>query len=137
MSHHSNLTPDCPLCADKLEQAHPQLKDWYLSKVKPAHPDVHISWSYRDKASQEQAFQDGKSELHYPMSAHNKTDAQGKPCAMALDLFRFVPGKPAEFPQTLYAQIAQAAERACDPIKWGGHWKSLGDADHFQLSLPK
>lgn len=135
MSHHT-ADPACPLCEEKLAQAHADLAEWYRSKVKAAYPNSHVSWSYRDQASQEQAVADGKSELHYPASAHNKTDAAGSPRALALDLFFIDQNGKAYWPAMLFAKIADDAEHAGDPILWGGHWRELGDSDHFQWELP-
>lgn len=133
MSHVNEA--NCPSCAVKLTQAHDLLKQWFLTLVVPQFPGTHISWSYRDKDSQEQAFNAGRSKLHYPDSAHNKTDASGAPCSLALDLFELTDAGLAVFPVGLYADIAEASKKDWPNILWGGKWKHLGDFDHFQIEL--
>jgi hypothetical protein len=133
---HVNGTPDCPLCEVKLQQAHPDLVKWFKEKVKPSFPAAHISWSYRDKANQEQAFLDGKSKLHYPLSAHNKCDDHGNPCAMALDLFELDFHGQASWPWGFFRDISNMNNKDACPIFWGGLWAKLGDADHMELRLP-
>lgn len=127
MAHHTE-DAICPACEEKLALAHPELVKWFREQVKPCHNDVHISWSYRDQASQEQAFLDGKSRLHFPNSKHNKRPA------LALDLFKLTEENAALFPPLLYAAIASEATAAGSPIEWGGSWVGrLKDLDHFQL----
>ena len=124
---HVNGTPDCPECALKLADAHPDLVKWYLEKVKPRFADAHISWSFRDKDSQEQAFLDGKSKLHFPNSKHNQVPA------LALDLFQLDIHGLALWRWGYFRDISDMAAVDADPILWGGLWKSIGDSDHFQL----
>lgn len=129
--YHTNEAPSCPLCDFKLSQAHPELVTWFKS-VKIAHPDCHISWSYRNEQDQEQAFSDHKTKLHYPMSAHNKTDENGEPRAEALDLFQIDGDNHATFNPRFYFGLSQENHGAIRLV-WGGVWKTLGDADHFQI----
>lgn len=117
--------PTCPGCDLKLAQADQRLQDWFNNNVKPKYPSAHISWSYRGMTDQEQAFSEGKTQLHFPNSAHNKQPA------MALDLFSLVAGK-ALWPPKFFIQI-NADIIPSDQIHWGGVWKTLGDGDHFEL----
>lgn len=130
MSLHHNSDPSCPLCEDKLTRAHSDLVRWFQS-VKFMHPDVHISWSYRGEQDQEQAFLDGKSKLHYPNSAHNKTDENGNPCSRALDLFQINEDNQAIFNPGFYARLS--SEEHGVSVLWGGRWKTMGDYDHWQM----
>jgi hypothetical protein len=125
--------PTCPSCETKLCQAHVSLRDWF-HKVKAANPNVHISWSYRGQEDQEKAFQEGKSKLHYPDSAHNKVGQDEQPCARALDLFQIDEDGVARFSPPFYAKLAAQCLDDRDPIRWGGTFKSLGDKDHFELA---
>lgn len=129
MNHHQ-AGMVCPLCEDKLEQAHPFLRDWFR-RVKTQYPDVHVSWSYRDQAAQEAAFKEGMTKLHYPNSAHNVTK-DGVPCAMALDLFQIEEDGIATFSPIFYLKLADQIAQSGEPIFWGGRWTHLGDRDHFQ-----
>ena len=136
IKHQNNVSP-CPSCEEKLKDAHPTLAEWFRKVVKPKFQDCHISWSFRDKVSQEQAFLDGKSDLHFPMSAHNKSDDQGNPCSLALDLFRIDRNGMGCWEYGYFRDIANDAKANSEPILWGAVWPGLGDFDHFQLDLPK
>lgn len=115
----------CPSCEEKLATAHSKLGDFFrLAKAK--YPDLHVSWAYRDQASQDQAFTDGKSKLKFPDSAHNKTPS------LAIDLFQIDEQGLAVFDGV---RMAKVCEEFGQGIKWGGQWRSLGDSDHFELIL--
>lgn len=125
----------CPSCETKIMYAHPELRPvWAAIKVK--YPDAHISWSYRNKVDQEQAFIEKKTNAHYPYSKHNKVDAMGKPCSHAIDLFQINPTHPkgcwsAEWCKTVYEYIS-----ALYPfVTWGGSFKHLSDKDHFEIEI--
>lgn len=128
MKHHTT-DPNCPLCEEKLQSAHVELVDWYRSFVKVKFPDAHVSWSYRDQESQDAAFEDGKTKLHYPKSAHNKMPS------LALDLFRIQKGI-AQWEPSFFIEIHALTVKTHPEIIWGGNWKTLGDLDHFEL-LPE
>lgn len=125
----------CSRCELMLEQAHPAIAEWFLDEVKPLFPSAHISCSYRSKADQDAAFLARKSKLRFPQSKHNATDAQGKPAARALDLFQLSPdGLSARFPKAWYAEIyATSVLDSGAKIRWGGTFKTFGDANHFEL----
>lgn len=128
--HTSDLA--CALCELKLKDAHPDLVKWFQD-LKSRHPDVHVSWSYRDQASQEKAFSDGATKLHYPLSAHNHS-VQGEPQALALDIFQIDDSGRGKWDPVFCAKVNAENEAAAIPLKWGGLWKSLGDCDHFQIA---
>jgi peptidoglycan L-alanyl-D-glutamate endopeptidase CwlK len=125
MGLHHTADVLCPLCENKLTQAHPDLVSWFRT-VKSAHPDVHVSWSYRDQESQEAAFEDGKTKLHYPHSAHNELPSS------ALDLFEIKNGD-AVWDSAFFAALNSSNKDGFPHILWGGRWKTLGDNDHFEL----
>lgn len=124
--HHTS-DPVCPLCELKLKDAHDKLGEWFRD-MKGKHPSLHISWSYRDKASQEQAVSHGASKLHYPASAHNKMPS------LALDVFQIDESGRASFDPVFCAKLNSESQAAGYTLKWGGQWKSLGDSDHFQIT---
>ncbi len=134
MSLHHTSDDVCPLCEHKLTEAHPYLVDWYRNKVKPKFKDAHISWSYRGEADQEQAYIDHKTKCHYPNSPHNHTE-EGKPLSLALDLFQIDENHQALFSPRFYFDINEMNVAESIPLKWGGTFKDLGDADHFQVML--
>lgn len=129
IEHHKD-GPVCLLCNLKLEQSFQPMKEWFL-RIKKVIPDVHISWSYRNKADQDQFFSEGKSKLKYPKSKHNFTNARGEPCSEALDLFRQVNGKDLSN-EDYYRAIADLCIKNNDDIACGLFFKSLGDGNHFE-----
>ena len=133
MNHHSNDVFPCPLCEEKLAEAHPLIAQWFREKVKPRHKDAHISWSYRDKTNQNQCYAEGKSKLPYPKSKHNKTDEKGIPCSQALDLFKLASNGMACWEWLYFKAIFDEVVLDNAPIIWGGIFKSISDHDHFEL----
>jgi hypothetical protein len=107
------------------------IKDWFEKEIKPKYPNIHISCAYRNAAEQNKAFAQHRSALTYPLSAHNKENNVGQPLARALDLFVLNDEGKAEFPQPVFKEIASTLNPGA--MKWGGNFKHLGDADHFQL----
>jgi hypothetical protein len=126
VNHHTINSP-CPLCEEKLALADPELIDWFHNEVKPAYPSCHVSWAYRNRVDQELAFLDGKTKLHYPLSAHNKEPA------LALDLFQLDNGGNAIWDHDIFAALHAINAVKYTHIIWGGLWKSIGDADHFEF----
>ena len=125
----------CPLCELKLKNAHKDLVDWFTKAVHPIHPDAHISWTYRDKASQDQAYAEGRSKLKYPLSKHNATDEDGNPQARAIDLFKLCINGLAAWDYKFFKTIADeipAYEEGNPVIIWGGSWH-FRDYPHFEL----
>lgn len=125
----------CPSCEDKLKQAHPYLGDWF-NTMKKRFTDIHISWSYRGEADQEDAFARGASRCHYPNSKHNATDEKGNPQALALDLFQQTAGQYV-LDKMFLAQLAAISIRENFDLVWGGNFPSLGDKDHFEFHQDK
>lgn len=129
--------PECPECQFKLAQAHPELREWFNTRVKPGRPDAHISWAYRDKKSQDAAVLDGKSADTFPKSKHNAMDENGQPCSDALDLFQQDEQGRGVWSYFWCKEIAEQSEKAGDPIVWGGNFRNAaakrrGDYDHFE-----
>jgi hypothetical protein len=122
----------CPLCEDKLSRAHPYLREWFTTKIKPKFPQAHVSWSYRGEADQNAFFAADKTKLRFPDSKHNAT-VDGKPCARALDLFELVDNGTARYSPAFFFSINQQNEHFGEPLKWGGTFKNFGDGDHFEL----
>lgn len=143
--HHVVGVPKCPLCEEKLKEAHPIfIKYWPRIKVK--FMNAHISWSYRDEENQNKAFASGKSKLEYPHSPHNFTKPDGTPEAHAIDLFELTDKNVALFPNPFdkalkdpfYEKVSEFLVSIVAPIVWSGTWKHFkGDLDHYQLDLSK
>lgn len=132
---HTNATETCPSCEEKLKTAHPELQEWFNTVVKPKHRDAHISWAWRGKEDQEKAFLDGATKLHFPLSPHNKTDDQGNPCSLALDLFELDYNSIARWAWGYFRDIAKEAQQSKFKIRWGGDFKTLGDSNHYSIEL--
>lgn len=130
MLHHTK-DPICPLCEQKLTQAKIEMALWFRD-LKTRYPNVHVSWSYRDRVSQEQCFLAGTTKLHYPESGHNQVDAYGNSCSIALDLFQISESGQTVYDPLFFVKVDTDNLRAKLPIFWGGRWKHLGDRDHFE-----
>lgn len=142
--------PVCPGCEAKLRSVHPYLVDWFHQHVKPEWPTIHISWGYRGKFDQDLCFRQKTTKLPWPKSAHNRrvaidsakpfdasneTDPNSRPESIAIDLFQLdETGKAIWVPHTFF-KLSQQINDAAEPIKWGGLFRFLGDADHFEINL--
>ncbi len=132
MSKHTNDIFECESCEVKLLQVVGPLVDWYRW-LKWLHPTVHIAWGFRDRTSQNVAYNTGKSRLAWPDSRHNALNERGVPCAEALDIFELSPKGEALFPIDLYQKIYEESLAQNMPIEWGGSWEHFKDYDHFQI----
>lgn len=127
MAHHTNDVTPCPLCEEKLVPVHAYMREWFY-RVKAVEKNVHISCGQRTEAEQEAAFKSGLSKVHFPDSKHNKSPAE------ALDLFFLTEDGVAVFPQKRYAKINDFNVQNKETVRWGGTFKTLGDANHFELT---
>lgn len=121
----------CNGCNKMLLQAIPEMREWFQEK-KRENVALHISCSFRTKEDQEDAFKRGASRAHWPNSAHNRTDAKGMPASWALDLFEMHNGR-AFYPMGTFARLAEQVKKNGENIVWGGDFKNLGDACHFEF----
>lgn len=126
----------CPKCEQMLEGAHPKMREWFLRYLKPCFPEAHISCAYRGEEDQERAFREGKSKARFGKSPHNAIDESGNPCSRALDIFVLSEdGKHALFPKAWYKDLFDlCVVDGAIKITWGGNFKTLGDANHFELT---
>jgi len=131
MSHHVNEPHECPACEEKLEECHYLLAYWF-EKLKHEFPDAHISWGFRSKEDQDEAFANHKSRLRWPMSKHNVM-VKGKASSRAIDLFRLTDDYQAEFNPQWFKEVFEFLEDNEAPIVWGGSWKTFKDLCHFEL----
>jgi len=123
----------CPSCEEKLKQACGYMVNWFHN-TKKHFPSIHISCSFRNQQDQEQAYAEGKTHAQWPKSPHNRTNDDGVPCSYALDLFELSEGNVALFPPKLYCDLWDYCVKNGLEIIWGGKFRSLGDADHFQYN---
>lgn len=115
-----------------LKRAHPVLARWFNEHVWPRYPQAHISCSWRDERTQNEAYARGASRARWPHSRHNRRDEEGNPCSWALDLFRY-DAQGASWPVKFYATIAESSQAEGWPVEWGGAWVKFPDSPHFQL----
>lgn len=132
---HHNDGPVCNGCEDRLADAHEYMAVWFRA-MKENNPTMHVSWSFRDEASQNEAFEDGASKLRFPLSKHNKMRA-GAPCAEALDVFQIIDGR-AVFDPIFCARLNDVSKDTYH-LRWGGTFvdsqgKPLHDNDHFEIA---
>lgn len=102
--------------------------------------DFSILCGHRDKATQDQVFKDGMSQLRWPDSRHNKTPA------LAVDVAPY----PIQWPDAendskyehasrmgrfyfLAGLIMGIAHKHDIGITWGGAWRRFKDYGHFEL----
>lgn len=128
MSLHHTHDPVCPLCDDKVKQAHPTLQEWW-GKIKAQFPDAHLSWTFRGEEDQELFFREGKTRARWPNSKHNAEPS------LAMDLFQLRTDNVAGWPKPWFEAISFWLGKQNAPIEWGGTWKTIGDGDHFQLKV--
>lgn len=129
-----------------LATVHPELVRLARRALALSTQDFTIICGYRNKIDQDAAVKAGNSKVSYPNSAHNQTDAAGKPRSCAIDVI------PAPFtnwndPAMLagWKAIADAMFAASKelniPIRWGGDFNRDGDKTksdawdkpHFEL----
>ncbi len=134
MKTHVNGKP-CDGCAKMLEGGDELISFWFY-RVKEAFPTAHLCHVFRGKDEQDEMVKEGASFLKWPNSKHNVMK-DGNPCARAMDIFSLEDDGTATFRMGFYVQIANWLEDQGAPITWGGSFKHLVDADHFQLKDEK
>ena len=123
----------------RLNTAHPDLVLLFVEALAdPACPsDITILEGYRSKERQNELYEQGKSQLRYPRSFHNKSPS------MAVDAAPYVGGISwdwkyyyplAEHIKRVWARL-QALGRVGSEhrLEWGGDWTSFADGPHWQL----
>ena len=130
-NRHDPDKPDCPLCAEKLQTAHPVLQAWFLA-LKKKHPTVHISWAYRGEAAQNHFLKEGLSRVAYPNSFHNRMPSE------ALDLFQIDADGVARWSVPFAVMIDKENEEAKNKIYSGRDIRLPGggrDYLHFFIRI--
>lgn len=135
MNTHHISDATCPLCEEKLVEAHPYLVIWFHNK-KLQYPNLHVAWSFRNQADQNQMVVAGKSKLPWPKSKHNSLDAKGIPQSQALDLFQIDEDGNARWSKPFFQQLDTENQSDKIMLFWGGKWPTLGDNDHFEMVPP-
>ena len=110
------------------DSCHPDLIRVLDEAIK--HYDFSVIWGHRDRESQRRAYLEGNSQLDWPKSNHNKKPSR------AFDVVPYPGGFSNEDEEfyVLATHILRAASVCGVPLTWGGHWRSLRDLAHFELS---
>lgn len=112
---------------DALSTCCNELQDVFTEALATGIMDISIIFGHRDKTLQNELFAQGKSQLQYPKSYHNKEPA------LAVDA---VPYPSAWTNEKLMYQlngiVQTIAKRKGYKITWGGEWKSFPDLAHWQ-----
>jgi len=111
------------------------MQEWFARK-KLRYVNMHVSWAWRGQVEQDLFFSEGKSRARYPNSPHNHRFNQ-LPCSLALDIFQIDEDGMARFSPRFYALLWEECQRDIEPIIWGGTFKSIGDAGHYQVDLKR
>ena len=111
---------------DRLETCHTELIRLFNEVIK--HRDCTIKCGRRGKQEQDRLFKEGKTEVNYPRSYHNRFPSRAVdvvPCPVDWeDIPRF-----REFGGFVLGMAAAMKI----PIEWGGHWQNFKDYPHYQL----
>jgi peptidoglycan L-alanyl-D-glutamate endopeptidase CwlK len=111
-----------------LKTLHPDLKEVLNEAIK--HFDFSIVWGFRGEEAQTRAYLEGNSLVEWPNSRHNSQPAE------AVDVVPW-PGGFDNDDETFYKMatyILRAASLRGVRLSWGGHWTSLKDLAHFELT---
>ena len=111
---------------ERLKTCHPLLQELFLEVIK--HRDCAILFGHRNRADQEEAFNNGRSKAHYGQSYHNYYPS------LAVDAMPF----PINWDDIKgiheFAGFVLGVAAAKDiPVRWGGHFKNFFDGPHFEL----
>lgn len=138
-----------PLFSDKsrsnLETCHAKLKA--VMEVAIEQVNFTVYEGHRDKETQNKYYEEGKSQLQYPESKHNKYPS------LAVDVVPYVPGHGViwdsrELFGHLGGRIMQIASHRDIGLRWGNDWDQDGvlinfdddndfyDPGHFELRNP-
>ena len=130
MHRHSNESPECPSCNQKLTLAHP-LINAYFKLIRTQFPDAHVSEVFRDKDAQNEAVKEGRSRLLWPDSAHNHMQGS-TPKSRAMDIFQ-LEGTRAKWDPKYFVEIVRWCKSEKLLLRYGLDFDSLHDSCHFEL----
>lgn len=127
----------------RLSECHSDLQRLFNGVVR--HYNCAVLVGYRGQIDQDRAFHEGRSQLRYPQSKHNKEPSQA---ADVVPWFEHPPHIRWNDKEGFYCfggfVLGVAAEMGIN-IRWGGDWDQDGelhdqtffDLSHFELGEPK
>jgi hypothetical protein len=110
-----------------LEELDQPLQDVLNEAIKRV--DFSIIKGYRPEDEQNEAYDNGSSNLRFPHGKHNKKPSKAvdiMPCP-------FLGWDNKEQFYKLACEIFKAATKVRVEIDWGGHWKTLVDMPHWEI----
>ena len=111
----------------KLASCDPKLQDVFNRVI--LRRDCIILSGRREELEQNELVRNGRSELKYPLSKHNK-----KPQSTAIDTAPFpIDWENIQRFVEFGGYVLGMADAMNIKLVWGGHWKSLKDYGHFEL----
>jgi peptidoglycan L-alanyl-D-glutamate endopeptidase CwlK len=95
--------------------------------------DISIVCGIRSRGDQNKAFAEGTSELEWPNGNHN-IEAEGQ-LSSAVDIVPW-PEQFGDEEVMIYTAgiVMMKAHEMGIKLAWGGHWQSLRDLWHFELT---
>lgn len=114
----------------RLDTCHPALRDILNDVIK--YVDFSVLCGYRGEDEQNAAYSEGRSQLKYPLSEHNKSPAR----AVDIAPYPIDWNNAARFAHLAGIVIGVAKERGVE-VRWGGDWDQDGElTDNTFNDLP-
>jgi len=118
-------------CIDRLSECHFDIQA-VIVKTSSYLP-IMVTWGWRGKEDQEEAYHGGKSSLRWPHSKHNRM-VDGVPQSHAVDIIPFALGEDIVWDVTdkwrlMASYVWQVSIKKEVDLIWGGYF---GDYSHFE-----
>ncbi len=116
----------------RLSTCHPDIQRVLERALELSPIDFTVVCGERNEEDQMKAFNSGNSKAKFGQSPHNKSPS------MAVDICPYVDGalqwdnEAGWF--TLYKTVMKAARELDVELTWGGHFKSITDKPHWELT---
>lgn len=125
----------------RLHTCHPSLV--LLCNIVVSNYDCSIITGYRSKTKQNNAYHNGYSQLKYPNSLHNHTQADGTPLSLAVDVAPYpIDWNDLDRFRVFAGYVLGVASGLEIELRWGGDWnrnwnfkdQTFHDLPHFELA---
>lgn len=121
-------------CSRRIEDLRPEVATTarkFVSEAKKQGIDLLITCTYRDPASQNELYAQGRT-APGPIVTNARAWQSWHQYRVAFDVVPIVAGKPVWSDRKLWERIGALGESL--GLEWGGRWKTLVDRPHFQLT---